>query len=266
MAFVNPVNPVHAFVVPLLFVVAVPLALFAGITTTLAFSVLIFRVLVVYLDIALSLVPRCFAGRQGQARRRRRHGRHPRHDVDWLSPSPAAAGASYEYGNEHGSPTSMQQPIYRRRRRRPSSATSVVSAGSTTPIGDMRTGLGLLPSVGPERDYEGVGGWRSAHDDDESWTTINSRFEYPDRAYARGHHRTPSGGLVTPGDGGVLMMGTRGGSPHDGDVKPPTSPSSSRARTPSASRVSVVSVANSDGYFPLAMSPTATKKLTTHPI
>ncbi|POR34658.1 Uncharacterized protein TPAR_05146 [Tolypocladium paradoxum] len=247
------INPAYTFVVPFLFAVTVPLAVFAGVTTTVAFSVLVFRVLVVYLDIALSLVPQYLASRKGRGRGLSRSQR-PLH-LRQRSPSPAGAGAD---DNCPPTPTQHQQqlqPIYRGRRRRPSNATSVVSAGSTS---DM--GLGLMPSVGPERDYEGVGGWRSGEDDDESWTTINSRFEYPDRTYARGHHRTPSGGPVTPGDSGVLMMKPHDRTPDPRDAKTPASPNSSRTRTPSASRMTVITMANSDGYFPLAMSPTATKK------
>lgn len=56
-------NPVYGLMVPFLCVVTLPLAIFAGITTTLAFSVLMFRVMVVYLDIAVSLVPQYLMGR-----------------------------------------------------------------------------------------------------------------------------------------------------------------------------------------------------------
>jgi hypothetical protein len=56
-------NPVYGLMVPFLCVVTLPLAIFAGITTTLAFSVLMFRVMLVYLDIAVSLVPQYLMGR-----------------------------------------------------------------------------------------------------------------------------------------------------------------------------------------------------------
>ncbi|KND88485.1 hypothetical protein TOPH_06880 [Tolypocladium ophioglossoides CBS 100239] len=262
------INPVSALVVPFLFVATAPLAVFAAVTTAFAFSALLFRVLVVYLDITLSLVPQYFADR-GRSRhphphRRPRRRHHPlRHDDQRsLSPASTSSDISIDLGPPTPTPTpalalapAQHQPIFRRRRRRPSSATSVVSAGSTTPIGDV--GLGLMPSVGPERDFEGVGGWRDGKDDDESWTAINSRLEYPDRTHARSHHRTPSGGLVTPGDA------------HGPDArhpKTPTSPNSCRTRTPSGSRMSLIGVADSDGYFPLAMSPTAPKKPMSHPI
>lgn len=239
-------NPVHTFVVPFLLVVTVPLALLAGITTTLAFSILSFRVVLVYLDIALSLVPQCFGAAAAKAR-------HPssakaRHRLA----SPAGGGAA-------PAPAPSHHPVLaRRRHRQPSSVTSFVSAGSTTPGGDMA--MGLMPSVGPDRDFEGIGGWRSDGDgDDDAWATINSRLELPDGSLGRNHHRSPSGGPVTPGDGGVLMIKLRA-------LAAPPSPNSCRARTPSASRGSVVSLANSDGYFPLAMSPTSTRKLMSNQI
>ncbi|KAM4064671.1 hypothetical protein HRG_004964 [Hirsutella rhossiliensis] len=255
-------NPVHTFIVPFLLVVTVPLALFAGITTTLAFSILSFRVILVYLDIALSLVPQCFGTRKTRyaAYARHHHGRPV---------SPAASSSAHSNQNSPTTPTAPQQQLLpsstgRRRRRRPSSVTSVVSAGSTTPVGDMA--MGLMPSIGPDRDFEGVGGWRSDRDsDDDTWTAINSRLELPDRIHARNHHRSPSGGPVTPGDSGVLMMKPRARSP---EARTPPSPNScrTRTRTPSASRMSVISMANSDGYFPLAMSPTTTRKLMTNQI
>ena len=206
-------NPVYGILVPFLFIVTVPLALLAGITTTLAFAVLIVRIIIVYLDVVLSLIPQSLANLKW-------HRRYINHE-----PSPDL------------------QSLQRRRRRRPSSSVSILSTGgSTTPISEL--GLGLAPSVGPGRDYEGIGGWRSG-DDDEVWTTINSRLEFPDR---RHHYRTPSGGATTPGDGGVLMMKERRRSPEK--AAKTTSPNSSRARTPSVSRA-----VKGDSYFPLTMSP-----------
>lgn len=242
-------NPVYAFVLPFLFLATVPLAVFAGITTTLAFSVLICRVVVVYLDVALSLVPQSIAGRLKSGRSRRmRHASA----IDTTIAAFGTAGIS-----NSPPPTPF---IRTRRRRRPSSA-SLMSAGSATPVSE----LGLIPSVGAERDYEGVGGWRTG--DDEIWTTINSRLELPDRQYARNHHRTPSGGPPTPGEGGYLMMKSRTRSPESkSSIKPSPSPNSSRARTPSGPRISFAGVGSADGYFPLTMSPTAAKKLATHAI
>ncbi|KAF4513008.1 hypothetical protein G6O67_000331 [Ophiocordyceps sinensis] len=260
------INPVHTLIVPFLCVVTVPLALLAGLTTTLAFSILSFRVILVYLDIALSLVPQCFGTRKT------RYPAYARHD-ERRPVSPAASSSANSNQNSPTTPTltptqqqqQLPSSMGRRRRRRPSSVTSVASAGSITPVGDMA--MGLMPSVGPDRDFEGVGGWRSDRDgDDDTWTTINSRLELPDRNHGRNHHRSPSGGPVTPGDSGVLMMKPRARSPEARGMRTPPSPNSCRTRTPSASRMSVISMANSDGYFPLAMSPTTTRKLMTNQI
>lgn len=217
-------NPVYAFLVPFLCIVTVPLAIFAGITTTLAFSVLILRVLAVYLDVALSLVPGYFSGRKSY--------------LHYASRSPSTTS----------SPTLT--PLRRRRRRRSSSA---LSAGTITPIGEGA--LGIAPSIGPERDFEGVGGWRVG--DDEIWTTINSRLELPDKQYGRNHHRTPSG-PTTPGDGGYLMMKGRNSSP--ANKRATASPNSSRTRTPSGPRVGFIGKTHIDGYFP-AMKTSPSKRL-----
>ncbi|KIE01012.1 hypothetical protein MAJ_02869, partial [Metarhizium majus ARSEF 297] len=249
-------NPVYAFVVPFLFVVTVPLAIFAGITTTLAFGVLILRVVIVYLDVALSLIPQSLASFKLRRRYIRHETRMPPSFSTWYGSSSGDSSAA--------SSTQQAAPLHLRRRRRPSSCLSMTSTGgSTTPVSEL--GLGLMPSVGPERDFEGIGGWRSG-DDDEAWTTINSRMELPDRQFTRHHCRSASGGgATTPGDGGVLMMKSRRRSPESKTVmRTATSPNSSRARTPSASRVQNLTPlgnGNSDSYFPLAMSPKASKKM-----
>ncbi|KAG6019421.1 hypothetical protein E4U41_003260 [Claviceps citrina] len=248
-------NPVHAFVVPFLFVVTVPLAVLAGITTTLAFSLLISRVIIVYLDVALSFIPQSLA-------RFTSHRRHVRLQDGLPAPAASAHSTASSNGDSPRASPLHQQPHFQgRRRRRPSSIVSFLSSGgSTTPVGDF--GLGLVPSVGPERDFEGIGGWRVG-DDDELWTTINSRRELPDRGFVRHHYRSASGGgATTPGDGGVLMMKTRRRSPEARAGAIASSPNSSRARTPSASRFqSLTTIGNTDGYFAFSPSPKASKRL-----
>ncbi|KAK4191997.1 hypothetical protein QBC35DRAFT_485320 [Podospora australis] len=56
------INPVHGLVVPFLCIFTLPLAIFAGITSALAFTVLMFRMGIVYFDIALALIPQYFRG------------------------------------------------------------------------------------------------------------------------------------------------------------------------------------------------------------
>lgn len=109
--------------------------------------------------------------------------------------------------------------------------------------------LGLIPSVGAERDFEGLGGWRVG--EDEIWTTINSRSELPDRQHGRNHHRSVSGGPITPGEGGYLMMKARTRSPETKPARTSTSPNSSRARTPTGPRMGLAGK-TIEGYFPLS--------------
>ncbi|OAA68984.1 hypothetical protein ISF_03359 [Cordyceps fumosorosea ARSEF 2679] len=235
-------NPIYVLFVPVLFLVTVPMALFAGITTTLAFSLLICRGILVYLDLALSYLHRGLHGLQVPARLHR-----------------AAAARS-----DPPSPTSSYLALRRRRHRRSSNASVLsVGGGSVTPVHDI--GLGLTPSVGPERDYEGLGGWRVG--DDDIWTTINSRLELPDSRYPRHHHRSPSGGgASTPGEGGFLMMKRRTRSPEIKTMKAslspgPASPNSSRTRTPSTSRLGFSPSLSQEGYFSLIMSPQMASKM-----
>ncbi|RFU80422.1 hypothetical protein TARUN_1777 [Trichoderma arundinaceum] len=240
-------NPIYACVVPFLLITTIPLAIFAGITTTFAFSILIFRVFVVYLDIALSLVSQSLAHLTESGASKTHHLRPPR---------TSSSSSSTHSRNNSVSPSASSTLLKRHRRRRPSS--SVYSAGSATPASDI--GLGLIPSVGAERDFEGVGGWRLG-DDDEAWTAINSRSELPDRLHDRNHRRTLSGGPTsTATEGGFLMMKGRARSPEKRPMPTP-SPNSSKARAPSAApRLGLPGANQSDGYFPVMMSPKAIKR------
>ncbi|KAL6860475.1 hypothetical protein ACO1O0_004503 [Amphichorda felina] len=236
-------NPVHALIIPSLCVVTVPLAILAGITTTLAFCVLIIRVLLIYLDIALSIVPQSLSGLTSRILLK---------PVE-TPPIPAPKLAS-------PSPLRRQYPSNHHRRRR--SSASVLS-GSTSSISER--GLGLIPSVGPDRDFEGIGGWRvGGTEDDELWTSVSPRLDIPTRHHHH-HHRTPSG-PTTPGDGGYLMMKGRTRSPADrgAHVRTSTSPNSSRARTPTGPKVAFtgMGISQADGYFALSRntSPKATKR------
>ncbi|KAI5463092.1 hypothetical protein BGZ63DRAFT_402433 [Mariannaea sp. PMI_226] len=234
-------NPVYAFVVPFLFIVTVPLAVFAGITTTIAFSVLILRVLAVYLDVALSLVPHYLGGSKPRPYRP-----HPPQLQDF---NPVATIASSSSNS-----TASNTPQRRRRHRRSS---SVLSAASLTPV-TSEMALGLAPSIGPERDFEGIGGWRLG--DDDVWTTINSRLELPDKQHhGRTHYMSPSG-PTTPGEGSCLMM--KGRTPSSENKRSSVSPNSGRTRTPSGPRISFSSKPHHDGYFPVfTTSPKISKKL-----
>lgn len=230
MGLLRFLNPVYALFIPSLIFITIPLALLAGLTTTLAFSILIFRVIVVYLDIALSVVPQSLSNQSSRSLHERMNiGRYPTKRPFSQSPSP---------------PRTIRQ-----HRRRRSSAASVFSGGSNISLAASERGPGLIPSIGPEREFEGIGGWRLANDDDdELWATVNAS---PERSLGRHHARTSSaGGATTPGEGGDLMMKGRTHSPETWKA---ASPNVSRARTPNGPRVAF-SNQNDGGYFALGMS------------
>lgn len=191
-------NPVYAFIVPFLFIVTVPLAVFAGLTTTVAFSVLMLRVLAAYIDVALSLLPQYLSVGRNKPRPYRPGGRRPPQLQRFASPVPTATtGTTALSSSSNSPPSATPTPLRRRRRRRSSSA---LSATSLTPAAS-ETALGLMPSIGPERDFEGVGGWRLGDDNDvDVWTTLNSRLELPDKQHhsTRSHHGHPSLSLCLP--------------------------------------------------------------------
>lgn len=202
------INPLHWFIVPFLCVFTIPLAIFAGITTTLAFSVLMFHVAIVYIDIAMTIIPRYIMGRG------RYRALPPTYNYAHSRPSsltPASPGGSVAVGGARNfasmpvpvtpgmaytasgrpSPKSRERnsfvslsgpsgaaggpggPGLGRRSRRPSQS-SIASIGTITPINevdDNTSGPGgpwILTSSGMDRDFEGVGGWRLDNRDDDA--------------------------------------------------------------------------------------------------
>lgn len=263
-------HPVYGLIVPFLFVVTIPLAILAGITTTLAFSVLMFRVAVVYIDIAVNMVPQYVTGRRmypfprGYASSLISRTAAARSDLPPPPPPPlfSPADPRAALGSGQTTPSPTNRPPVRHHRRRRTSAGSFHSVGSMTSTEDntntnnvnsgamsKRNSWMMIPSVGFDRDFEGVGGWRFNNgkhpddDDDDAWTQLNSRLELP---LDRHHHRSPSGGgAITPGGGGAgdfLMMKM---SPRAKEKAPEVkrgrerkqaamSPNSSRQRTPTS--------------------------------
>jgi hypothetical protein len=159
----------YSLILPFLFVFTVPIALFATITTVTAFSILLFRVALVYIELAFAVIPYYLLG-----------ARTVPNSAVLSKYNPAAVPA--------------------RRRKRRSSSSSALSAGSITPIAGDGT-LGLSQSIGAARDFEGVGGWRlgDPSDDDALWTNINSRLELP-ADHIRRHRRSLTSGSM-PGEG-----------------------------------------------------------------
>lgn len=251
------VNPLYALtIIPSLVLVTIPLAILATITTTLAISVLFLRVLTVYLDLVVSFVPQTLAkssspSPQQQKSQQSQHQHRPRSLKLGQSPPPPPPPLVLS------SPHSSTRSLHHHRRRRRSSA-SVVSTPAAV-IGER--GLGLIPSVGADRDYEGIGGWRRGHgggpgqsdDDDElAWTTVNPPLQLQ---LPRHHARSASGpssgvvaaaGPTTPGEGGTYLV-MRSGRARSPEVQmgKRASPNCSRARTPSGPR---------PGFIPLGAS------------
>lgn len=191
-------NPFYSLILPFLFIVTIPLAIFATITTIIAFSILLFRVVLVYIELALAVTPYYLLGAKTTPR-------------PPTKPSPAA--------------------IPTRRRKRRSSSSSALSAGSITPIAND-SNLGISQTIGPARDYEGVGGWRlgDPSDEDTLWTKFNSRLELP-ADHVRRHHRSLTSGSISP----EARLNR--------SYSPEAVMNTSRARTPSTSGFV------GDGYF-----------------
>ena len=290
-------NPIHGLVVPFLFVVTIPMAIFAGITTTLAFSVLMFRVTLVYLDMVLAFLPQYLMGRSTHPRVVASSYRHSRDQYGSQSQTSVSSVGS---AGSNGSPVLAPpqglvypMPGYRSPRRRPSgpillpsggfggrrsrrsSQVSAGSLGTVTPRHDAEVsialgGPSLPPSAAIDRDFEGIGGWRYDDREDDNWIKINSRLELPaERLAVRHHQRSGSGGgaPVTPGEGSWLMMK---------NARFDTSPERERVATPGAkvsispnsSRLRInqmhafTTMDKEEGYFPPFVSPKSTKKST----
>lgn len=293
-------NPVYGLIVPFLFVVTIPLAIFAGITTTLAFSVLMFRVAVVYIDIAVHMVPQYVTGQRFSPLSRRNTT-----TVLLTSTTPASNRSQNRPPSPAGSTSGHSTPPLtiatnrvlvpgRHHRRRRTSGASFNSVGSITPIDDNPNGLSvgnkrdsfmMASSIGMDRDFEGVGGWRlrGKHSDyDDAWAQLNSRLELP-LDYQRRHHRSPSGGgATTPGGTAEYLimkspqsMKSKDTSPDNGSRRgremkkdgngkmiPAMSPNSSRQRTPTSTvPPPFTTMDQADGsYFP-PVSPQSGRRL-----
>jgi len=212
-------NPVYGLILPFLFVFTLPIALFASLTTFLAFSVLTFRALLIYVELALAVIPYYLLG--------------------------ARPASSYLKRSTSFQSQPTTSPA--RRKRRGSTSSSLSATGSLTPVSSEII-MGLSQSVGPTRDYEGVGGWRldrCSDDEDALWTGINSRLELP-ADHTRRHHRSLTGGSM-PSD-------TR----PNRSYSPEATMNTSKARTPPSSMVGFLG----EGYFPHSSgSPKTLKRI-----
>ncbi|KAI1107437.1 hypothetical protein F4804DRAFT_160388 [Jackrogersella minutella] len=230
-------NPLQFFIFPFLFFIALPLALCAGFTTILAFMVLFLRLFLVYFDVGLETLRYVLVGSAQQTR----------------------SVASQQTASETTPPASLEpspssSPEFRHRRRRKTQGSA--SSGSITPSTSL-DGFALTSSIGLERDFEGIGGWRldrvdidADAADDHQWYNLNSRLDIPDR---RHHVRSQSGGAVLSGGSGLglYMNGANVTAAYNPDgLRMRMSPNSSRSRTPTSSRPRGFTKLECDEYFP----------------
>ena len=159
---------------PILWTISIPLTIFATFTTSLAFTTLLLRALIVYIELAAALIQNQF----GSEKTRKESAR----------PSQFALPATGAKTGRHKS--------------RRGSTTSCSSTGSATPREQRpSSGLGIYGGQGAARDFEGVGGWRipGPSDDDLPWLNMNSRLELPTvvDGQQRNHHRSRTSGSLT---------------------------------------------------------------------
>lgn len=210
----NMWNPLYAIAPLVLLLVSVPLAGFAIVTTSLAITLLSFRALVVYFQLGIALVGA------------------------WLSPPLPKSSSRLSYSPSTPSPQRSSPVRQRRRRSSNGSNASQDTAVSATHARLHKKSGSLITLIGTSdmtRDFEGVGGWRVAGDEDEEalWMGINSRLQLPADVPIRRHKRSLTGGATPTQRWNWSPEAHR------------MNPIQSRARTPAR-----FSIDDDAGYFP----------------
>ena len=164
----------YALASPILLFISIPLVLFAAITTSLAFSTLFFRALIVYLELAAALIQNQLA-----------------HQITSPKNSSPVRSATHV----------ADEKTACRKSRRGSTGSGSSNGGSVTPKVPESSGFGIYSGGGAARDFEGVGGWRipGSDDEDEFWTPMNTRLELPaiGEGRRRNHRRSKTSGSLT---------------------------------------------------------------------
>lgn len=238
-------NPLQLLVFPFLLVVSLPLAMFAGATTILAFVVLFMRLFFVYFDVGLETLRYVLLGhQQGQQR--------------LVSPagSRRPSAPTSPRLSRSASPREASPPSQWRRRSRAGSVANI------TPLMGSLGGVSIAPKSSLDRDFEGVGGWRNNADpaDEHAWESLNSRLEIPDQ---RHHHRSQSTtaallGVKVSAPGLCKSPSVIAISPPDLRKGSASSPNSSRSRTPTR-RMEGFTTLERDDYFASYAVPTMRK-------
>ncbi|KAI9830918.1 MAG: hypothetical protein M1819_005300 [Sarea resinae] len=162
-------NPLHLLVPPLLVIFALPLAALATLTTTLAFSTLFFRALVVYLEMALAVIQNYLF-----------------ESMDPVKLQKERLSSSKPLYQPVAVPSPSDFRSFHHRRKRRSSSGSGTS--STSPVAEARssphTTSAKISTFTPnpvDRDFEGIGGWRAPGRAEEEalWASLYSRLELP---------------------------------------------------------------------------------------
>ncbi|KAI1369425.1 hypothetical protein F5Y08DRAFT_293279, partial [Xylaria arbuscula] len=178
-------NPLKFLVIPFVFFVALPLSLCAGASTIVAFFILFLRLFLVYFDVGLETIRYMLLGHATPA------GYRSSHSTPAVTPRASSTSMFIP-------PQTATNTKHRSRAKRHG------SSGLLPPELSLDKFCAISPSVGLERDFEGVGGWRldstdgdSDNTDERQWHVLNSRLENP---YRRHHSRSQSGGAVLSGN------------------------------------------------------------------
>ncbi|TKX24098.1 hypothetical protein C1H76_3666 [Elsinoe australis] len=204
---------------PFIILLSIPLTIFALITTSLAFTTLLLRISVVYLELLLALLQSFLSPTPPSkptfpATIPTSHPIGPlSHHARRRTSSASSTSLSLQTPSTH--PNGVNNPSY---------PSSVPAIPNTARLPRPPSLASLLGTTTP-RDYESVGGWRltSADSDEEAlWTGINSRLELPaltvpsPSTLTRNHHRSLTGGSRRGSNGAVAAgqgTGTGTGSP-----------------------------------------------------
>lgn len=210
----NMWNPLYPLAPIALLLFSIPLAMFAAVTTGIALTILFLRASVVYVQLAAALVGA------------------------WISPTPPLQTSTMpsKHSPKRTSPRSQRH----RRSTTASAASSQETIRGRPPFDSSESFTALIGTTDMTRDFEGVGGWRVAGDDEEEalWMGLNSRFAPPAESPVRHHRRSQTGGPAPGHRPTWSSEATR------------TSPVQSRSRTP------VRFVDDDEDYFPAQPMPT----------